>query len=142
MPSKKIVVAPCGLDCFNCELYQDNLTEKLAELIAAKSGIAKADVACAGCREMDGRHFHLPEGCATLECVKKKGLELCSDCPDFPCELLAPLADQAGRYPHNFKLYNLCRIQRIGLDRWAEEAATIRGKYFKAPFKVGKGQAE
>ena len=33
MKDKKTLVAPCGLDCFNCELYETNLTDKLIELI-------------------------------------------------------------------------------------------------------------
>jgi hypothetical protein len=40
------------------------------------------------------------------------------------------------------KLYNLCRIKKVGLERWIdEEACEIRNKYFKGQFVVGKGQA-
>jgi hypothetical protein len=62
---------------------------------------------------------------------------------NFPCVLLAPIADQAAQYPHNIKLYNLCRIKKVGLERWIEEeAGQIRKKYFKAKFVVGKGQGD
>ena len=30
MTNKKALTAPCGLDCFNCEIYKDNLTSDLA----------------------------------------------------------------------------------------------------------------
>ena len=143
MKTKEELTAPCGLACFLCELYEDNLTEELAELLHAKLGISKEDAVCRGCREQDGKHFHLPEGCATLDCVKAKGVALCSDCKEFPCPLLAPIADQAARYPHNMKLYNLCRIKKVGLSNWIEkEAGQIRKKYFTAKFVVGKGQAD
>jgi hypothetical protein len=33
MKDKKALTSPCGLDCFNCEIYEDNLTNDLAELI-------------------------------------------------------------------------------------------------------------
>jgi hypothetical protein len=41
------------------------------------------------------------------------------------------------------KVYNLCRIKKVGLEKWAnEEAGQIRKRYFKGKFVVGKGQAE
>ncbi|MGO9567621.1 MAG: DUF3795 domain-containing protein [Desulfomonilaceae bacterium] len=143
MKGKKALTAPCGLDCFNCELYGDNLTDELTERIHVKMGVPKEEIACRGCRQQDGKHFHLPNGCATLDCVKAKGVALCCNCNDFPCAFLAPTADQAARYPHNFKVFNLCRIKKVGLERWIlEEAGQIRNKYFTHKFVVGKGQAD
>jgi len=138
------LTAPCGLDCFNCEIHESNLTDDMAEFIHAKMGVPKDEISCRGCRQQDGKHFHLPaDGCATLSCAKAKGVEFCCDCDDFPCSYLAPLADGAGRYPHNIKLFNLCRIQKIGVDRWIEEeAGTTRKKYFTHKFVVGKGQSD
>ena len=142
MKDKKALTAPCGLACFLCELYTDNLTDELTELIHVRLGVRKEEVACKGCLRQDGNHYHLPQGCATLDCAKSKGVELCSECRDFPCVLLAPIADQAAKYPHNMKLYNLCRIKKIGLDTWVqEEAEQIRKKYFTGRFVVGSGQA-
>lgn len=143
MTNKKELTAPCGLDCFNCELYEDNLTDKLAGLIHNKLGVPEDEIACQGCRKQDGAHYHLPkDGCATLDCVKSKGVSLCSDCSEFPCALLAPTADGASRYPHNMKVYNLCRIKKVGLDQWIDEAGRIRKNYFTGKFVVGKGQAD
>jgi len=143
MKDKRELTAPCGLDCFNCELYEENLTDKLTQLIHDKLGVAMNDIACKGCREQDGEHYHLPkDGCATLDCIKSKGIELCCDCNEFPCAFLAPTADGAARYPHNMKVYNLCRINKVGLDQWIEEAGEIRKKYFTGKFVVGKGQAD
>lgn len=144
MERKKALTAPCGLDCFNCELHESNLTPKLAEMINTKMGIPIEEIGCKGCRQQNGKHFHLqPEGCATLDCVKAKGVALCCECDDFPCAFLAPTADQAARYPHNMKVFNLCRIMKVGLERWIEEeAGQIRKKYFTGKFIVGRGQAE
>ncbi len=143
MKDKKALTAPCGLYCFNCELYEDNLTSELSEKIHSKMGVPKEAIPCKGCRQEDGKHFHIPNGCATLDCVKAKGVDLCCNCNDFPCAFLAPTADQASRYPHNFKVFNLCRIKNIGLERWIEEeAGQIRKKYFNHKFVVGKGQAD
>ena len=143
MKNKKELTAPCGLDCFNCDLYEENLTAEFAKLIHTKMGIPQEDISCKGCRDQDGKHFHLPQGCATLDCVKAKGVDLCCNCSEFPCLYLAPTAAQANRYPHNMKVYNLCRIKKVGLEKWAnEEAGQIRKRYFKGKFVVGKGQAE
>lgn len=143
MEKKKAFTSPCGLDCFNCEIHEANLTPNFAEFIHEKLGVPLDKIPCKGCRVQDGKHYHLPEGgCATLDCVKSKRVEFCFDCTEFPCAFLAPTADQANRYPHNMKLYNLCRIKKVGLERWIdEEAGEIRNKYFKGQFVVGKGQA-
>jgi len=142
MKDKKTLTAPCGLGCFLCDFYEENLTDELAGMMHTKFGVPKEAIPCKGCRQQDGKHFHIPQGCATLDCVKAKGVELCNNCADFPCALLAPVADQAARYPHNIKVYNLSRIKNIGLDRWIEEAGQICEKYFKHKFVVGKGQAD
>ena len=100
METKKALTAPCGLDCFNCELYEVNLTDKLVDIFHTKMGIPKEAIPCKGCRQQDGKHFHLPaEGCATLDCAKARGIDLCCNCNDFPCAFLAPVADQAAPYP-------------------------------------------
>jgi hypothetical protein len=141
MKQKKALTAPCGLDCFNCEVYEDNLTDEFARMVSEKTGVPVEAMGCKGCRQQDGVHGHLPtEGCATLTCAKKKGVDLCCDCGEFPCSLLAPLADGADRFPHNFKVYNLCRIKNKGIESWVEEAGDIRKKYFTNQFVVGKGQ--
>ena len=142
MKDKKALTAPCGLACFLCFLYEDNLTDELTNTIHAKWGVPKEAIACKGCREQDGKHFHLPHGCATLDCAKSKKVQFCSDCADFPCSYLAPVADLAAERPHNMKVYNLSRIRKIGLERWIEEAEQISKKYFTVKFVVGKGQAD
>jgi hypothetical protein len=144
MKDKKRLMAPCGMDCFNCEIHENNLTSQVAEVLQGKYGWPKGEIACKGCRQQDGKHIHLPkEGCATLDCVKAKGVDLCCDCNDFPCSLLAPVADLAAIRPHNMKVYNLCRIKKIGLEHWIQaEAGQTRKKYFTVKFTVGKGQAD
>ena len=143
MENKNELTAPCGLDCFNCEIQEENLSDEFAQLIHEKIGIPKDQISCKGCRQQEGNHFHLPSGgCATLNCVKAKGVDLCCNCGNFPCALLAPISDGATKYPHNMKIYNLCRIKNIGLENWIEEAGDIRKKYFTGQFVVGKGQSE
>jgi len=132
------LTAPCGLDCFNCEIYEGNAAPEMLHALAAQLGRTPEEVACKGCRQQNGCSVH-PE-CATLKCVRSKNVDFCYQCGDFPCEKLTPSAQGAERYPHNYKLYNLCRIQKSGLTNWAENEATdIRRRYFKGQFIVGLG---
>ncbi len=143
MKNKKEFTAPCGMDCFNCEIHETNLTGEVAETLHGKYGWPKEEIACKGCRKQNGKHIHLPEGCPTLDCVKTRGVDLCCNCNEFPCSFLAPVADLASLRPHNMKAYNLCRIKKVGLERWLqEEADPSRKKYFTAKFVAGKGQAD
>ena len=138
MEDKKKLTAPCGIDCFNCELYEKNITEKFKAMLSQKLKIDKQKISCKGCRAQQG-HIIVYPSCKTYECVKAKGVEFCFECQDFPCSKLQPVADGADRYPHNLKLYNLSRIKLIGFDKWAEAASDNRKRYFKGKFVIGAG---
>jgi hypothetical protein len=131
--------APCGTACFNCELFEANLTPDLIAKYSVYFKLEPDKVSCKGCREMKGCRLHWNE-CATLDCVNEKGVEFCYECDEFPCTMFNPAADRADKLPHNIKLFNLCRIKKVGIDKWAmEESVDIRNKYFKGIMIVGKG---
>ncbi|MFW9831932.1 MAG: DUF3795 domain-containing protein [Candidatus Thorarchaeota archaeon] len=136
---KRKLTAPCGLDCFNCEIYEENLTEEMKEEFALKIQKDPEEVACQGCRKEKGcKHFR--HSCETLKCAEEKELEFCFECKDFPCSKLQPAKEGAERYPHNFKIYNLCRMKAIGVEKWIEEESNlIRIRYFLGVFVPGSG---
>jgi len=135
---KKELIAPCGLDCFNCNLYKENLTDENRARVAAYRGIAPEEVACGGCRAEQGRCRYAQFDCATWNCAQEKRVKYCFECGEFPCGLLTPTAKGAS-FPHNMKVYNLCRMKLLGLDTWIEEAAHIRKRYYEGEFVVGQG---
>lgn len=137
MMNKQILTAPCGLDCFNCPVQEENITDEYREQVSQRLGLPQDVVACKGCKPEQGR-CRFTQDCATWACTREKGVELCSECDDFPCSLLAP-TEQGAKYPHNMKVYNLCRIKLIGLDAWIEEAAGIRKCYYEGEFVIGRG---
>jgi hypothetical protein len=137
---RRTLTAPCGIDCFNCQVFQANLTERTRDAIATALGRDPASIACSGCRA--GGCTLFPGACATRSCTQERHVEFCSDCSEFPCARLMPVADGATRYPHNLKLYNLCRIRAVGLDRWAEESKEIRRLYFEGKLVPGEGPVE
>ncbi|PKN65808.1 MAG: hypothetical protein CVU52_10950 [Deltaproteobacteria bacterium HGW-Deltaproteobacteria-10] len=128
------MTAPCGLDCFNCMLYQASGNEQLRKVIADKMQIPLEDAACNGCRAQGGQiaAVKMTVPCKVYQCISQKGISFCCDCSDFPCDHLHPYADLAAQRPHNIKVYNLCLIKKMGLERWAEEKAKSgREKYFQ-----------
>lgn len=138
-PDYHQLTAPCGLDCFNCEIHVDNITGAMQERVAASFNRPPEDIPCRGCRSEGGcKLFQGP--CDTLRCVQEKGVSFCFECDDFPCTRLQPALDGAERYPHNLKMYNLCRIKNVGVAAWAEqEASSIRIKYSLGTFVPGDG---
>ena len=139
----KKLTAPCGLACFNCSVYIDNITDELTQQMAGMFGIEAKDVPCEGCRSESGpfpvKALGKKEGCGIKNCVNKKGLHNCSECTELPCEKLMPVANLADVLPHNTKLYNLCRIRLIGLEAWAEESGRIQQIYFNGIVDRDKG---
>ena len=95
--------APCGIDCGQCSIYlaaQDpGAAERLAEAWRA-GGNARASAdwfRCQGCR--GDRAECWSEDCAIAACCgEERGLTLCSECGDFPCERLVKWGEE---YPHH-----------------------------------------
>jgi hypothetical protein len=123
------LTAPCGLDCFNCELYFDNVTDMMRKVVSAKFNVTAEEAECRGCREQKGKKLGLPV-CETYKCANERGAVFCHECDEFPCQKLQPAKDGADRFPHNMKLYNLCRMKAVGLEEWAKEASDIRKRYY------------
>ncbi|HYE81942.1 MAG TPA: DUF3795 domain-containing protein [Clostridia bacterium] len=138
---KKKIVAPCGIDCFNCEAFEDNVTDEFQTRLSAIAKVPKEEISCKGCVDgniclflkMQGKH------CKTADCAREKGVDYCFNCDTFPCGYLMPLADEAKKYPHNIKLYNLCLMKKIGIEAWSEQAGDIRQTYFNKKIVIGEG---
>ncbi len=137
------LIAPCGIDCSICELYKTNITDEFAATVSERTGRLKDKLPCEGCKPGHGNCTTMTGPCLTFECVTKKGVEYCFECDEFPCEKLAPVAQGADRFPHNIKVYNLCRMKLVGVEKWAaEESEKIKTNYFTGKFGIGKGQAK
>jgi hypothetical protein len=52
---------------------------------------------------------------------------------------LAPAADRADVLPHNTKLYNLCLIQKLGVEELIERALEIKQSYYRGKMEIGEG---
>jgi hypothetical protein len=140
------MTAPCGLDCFNCHFYlahSDEGAMKTVEELSEQYGVPVEIMLCNGCRQHDGqiplqKHvFGEVHRCAAYECSKSKGMKLCGDCEEFPCDNLHPYTDRASELPHNIKVFNLCLINKMGLEHWAKsKALEVRKTYFTKPWTL------
>ncbi len=140
------MTAPCGLDCFNCHFFRAHDDPEAMQTVEAMSDqydIPVEIMLCQGCRAHDGRislqqHvFGASHRCAAYECAKAREIKLCGDCSDFPCDHLHPYADKADDLPHNIKVFNLCLINKLGLENWAQtKAAAVRQTYFNQPWTL------
>ncbi|MBD3425696.1 MAG: DUF3795 domain-containing protein [Candidatus Omnitrophica bacterium] len=130
--------SPCGIDCFNCELFGDNITREMQERIAQYKNQPAETIRCLGCRESGCLIIH--GECRTKTCVEEKGVEFCFECDEFPCTYLQPCCDGAETFPQNYKLFNLCRMKKLGVEKWAaEEALKIRRLYKDGKLQIGGG---
>ncbi|MBU0513345.1 MAG: DUF3795 domain-containing protein [Proteobacteria bacterium] len=127
------MTSPCGIDCFNCPLHAAVDNENLRQMIAERMGVTPDVAQCPGCRSAKGNMPFLgwTEPCPQYTCANDKGFDFCHECGDFPCHWLHPSAFRADTVPHNYKLYNLLLIQKMGVDDWAgSEAKGVRETYF------------
>ena len=140
------MTAPCGLDWFNCHFFlarEDQEAMNTVEKLSDEHKIPVEVMFCNGRRAHDGqiplqKHvFGETHRCAAYECSKEKGVNFCGECEQFPCDNLHPYADMAGDLPHNIKVFNLCLIKKMGLEKWAEtKALEVRKDYFNKPWTL------
>jgi len=120
-------------------MYLATENEELRTAISKNMGIPPEQAFCNGCRNEKGTiaFLNMTEPCNVYKCTEKKGISLCCDCPDFPCDHLHPYADMASVVPHNTKVFNLCLIKRMGLESWAEtKAKSVKDTYYNEKWKI------
>jgi hypothetical protein len=108
MGDESRMIAACGLDCSRCDIFRakDNpeLAEKIADWFRKEQNVDVdgQDIGCTGCG--GPRPSHWSPNCWILKCcVDEKGLEYCSQCPDFPCDRLKDWAKENDAYGEALK---------------------------------------
>jgi len=97
----------CGLDCGLCPRYY-----------------TVGNSRCPGCCGSD--FFNKHPSCSYITCcVKKKGLEVCAQCDEFPCSKFKPWLMSGGEYDsfvtHKKARSNLDFIRKRGIDEFIEQ---------------------
>ncbi|MHA2391614.1 MAG: DUF3795 domain-containing protein [Promethearchaeota archaeon] len=104
------LAAPCGIYCGACRQYllwkKDLLEER-----GYKTG-------CKGCRIRNKNCAFIRRDCHAL---KKKELDYCYECEQFPCQKLQIIDSQyQERWSVNL-VENLKRNDEIGVEKWLQE---------------------
>ncbi len=102
-PVSKYLIAACGLNCKNCDIYLASENPDIARSIAnwfkkeKDIDVKLEDIYCSSCKGDRAKHWS-PD-CWILECcVDKKGLEFCSKCEEFPYDKLINWANTSPKY--------------------------------------------
>jgi hypothetical protein len=135
---RKNLVAPCGIDCGLCEAYTCKDDRQLFSYLVSM-GISQEKIPCCGCRTIEGKCPIIGGTCATYACITERKTEFCFECAEFPCSRLNPSADRADVLPHNLKVFNLCTIQRKGVEGFIERSTEFKKRYYKGKMEIGKG---
>jgi hypothetical protein len=109
-PTKKYpTIGVCGLDCGLCPRYYTVGSSR-----------------CPGC--CGSGFFNKHPSCSFITCcVKKKNLEVCADCSDFPCSKFKSNEEyqqlkESSSYPSNKKIIpNLNFIKEYGIEKFIEQ---------------------
>lgn len=98
----KEIITRCGYRCDLCLAYRDNIQiddkrELLSEGWNKIFGLEldPEDIYCDGCLSCKADIKLIDSGCKVRPCVISKGIENCSQCKEFPCEILE---DKLVRY--------------------------------------------
>jgi Protein of unknown function (DUF3795) len=98
-------IAPCGLDCGLCPRYYTDGNSR-----------------CPGCCGPD--FFSKHPSCSMITCcVKKKGLETCGECPEFPCARFLTEVEYRGKETSSYPPYrkvlpNLYYVREHGIKEF------------------------
>lgn len=99
-----VYIAPCGLNCCDCEAYKATQADdqaKLAELASKWSNKTHKwtleVMKCDGC--LEPRIFGGCLTCAVRECSIEKGVTLCKYCSEYACDKLTGLWKKAKVKP-------------------------------------------
>jgi len=135
---RTFLVAPCGIDCGNCSLNMSKDDPSVIDRLVAR-GIPREKLPCPGCRSIGGDCPVISGKCETFACVQQKGVDYCYECADFPCSKLCPSSQRADVLPHNMKVFNLCTIERLGVEGFVKVSGDLERRYFKGRMEIGKG---
>jgi hypothetical protein len=115
------LVAVCGLFCGACTVYIGSHEEPARlEKLAVRMGTTPDKLYCNGCGS-DRRSGHCLE-CAFIACAKKKKIEFCGACAEFPCAELMAFQE---KMPHRAELFGDQKIiNENGWQKWYVRAVS------------------
>ena len=95
----------------------EKLREEIVEWFRKERNetVKPEQVSCEGCRGLLGRHWS-PD-CKMMLCAKKRGLQYCFQCEEFPCTIVSEFSSD-GILHHKRTVENSKRMREIGIEAW------------------------
>ena len=109
-------LACCGLECNHCSIHLR--TDEVLEYWRQKD-VDLNLIRCDGCRSESEGHHWSPDCKILACCVEERGLDLCAQCPDFPCPIIEGFAE--GVEHHVSAVETLREMKQTGVERWLAE---------------------
>ncbi|MBC2725288.1 DUF3795 domain-containing protein [Desulfosporosinus sp.] len=122
----KMTSAVCGLFCPSCSVYiaTKEDPERLKRLAKILNQTIE-ETHCEGCRS-EHRTVYC-KNCTMIECARRKGIEFCGECEEFPCEEIKTFQ---SLMPHRLDLWqSQKRIKDVGYEQWSWEM----GEHYSCP---------
>jgi len=117
----------CGLNCAECDMYKaghgdEKLRQEILDWMKEKRNVTlkPAQIRCEGCRSSGEDNWS--SDCKMMHCAKKKGLDYCFGCKEFPCDLVNAFASDGAAH-HKKTVENMKKAKAIGLSVWIAEQA-------------------
>ncbi len=90
------LLAPCGIDCAECEAYkatQENNLEDLREIAVKwteqyRTELTPDNIKCDGCLAQTDRNGCYSKMCSVRRCATSKKVTNCANCRDYGCDRL------------------------------------------------------
>ena len=99
----------CGLYCGACSIFMRTQADE------ADQATDQNAPDCHGCKS--GQTAPHCNSCEIRSCAGHRGLEFCSECPEYPCKRL--LSFKLDGWPHHLvAVYNLKSIEHDGSKKW------------------------
>lgn len=113
----KELLAPCGLYCGVCGVYMAHRDNdlKLKEKLARFFGVPVESLSCKGCLSNELAGFC--KSCLIRECTRKKTVEGCHECDDFPCDYIENFPIPLGK---KVILRSIPEWRQMGTEKWVE----------------------
>lgn len=116
----------CGLYCGACSVlraFQTGIKDKFAEFFSDEAGL---ELKCYGCKT--DTVFSNCVNCDIRKCATEKNVERCSDCKDFPCNMMSveQLKALFEKLPHlTMAPNNVEFIRGNGVEKWLSEQVKL-----------------
>jgi len=97
------MIGYCGLDCHQCEAFiaTQNNDDALRVNVAAEwakayhAPIKPEHIHCTGCLSAGVKTYYCDQLCEIRICARRKAIDTCAACPDYPCAVLDPVLRNA-----------------------------------------------